>query len=79
MTQAYSFGLLQLLCELLHSLGVFLSHLVYLGLVRPVLVIDGFFQQVHLLLTFCPAEQMDGSRINLVVCSSRSYKNINVI
>ena len=56
---AYSFGLLQLLCELLHSLGVFQSHLLYLGLVCPVLVVHGSLQQVHLLLTFGPADQRD--------------------
>lgn len=54
MIQAYSFGLLQLLCKLLHCLGVFLSHLLYLGLMGPVLILDGSLQQGHLLLTFGP-------------------------
>lgn len=58
--QAYSFGLLQLLCEFLHSLGVFLSHLLDLGLVGSVLVLDGSLQQGDLLFTFGSAEQMDG-------------------
>lgn len=60
--RAYSFGLLQLLCELLCSLGVFLSHLLYLGLMGPVLILDGSLQQVHLLLTFGPG-WMDHARV----------------
>lgn len=51
---AYSFGLLQLLCELLYSLGVFLPHLMYLGFVGPVFLFDGSLQHSHFLLTFGP-------------------------
>lgn len=49
---AYSFGLLQLLGELLRSLGVFLSHLMYLGFVGPVFLFNGSLQHGHFLLTF---------------------------
>lgn len=52
--QAYSFGLLQLLCELLHSLGVFLSHFMDLGLMGPVFLLNGSLQHGHFLLTFGP-------------------------
>lgn len=54
MVQAYSFGLLQLIRELLYSLGVFLPHLLYLGLMGPVLLIHGSLKQGYLLLTFSP-------------------------
>lgn len=52
--QAYSFGLLQLFGELLHGLGVFLSHLMYLGFMGPVLLLNSFLQQGHFLLAFGP-------------------------
>lgn len=52
--QAYSFGLLQLICKLLHSLGLFLSHLLYLGFMGPVLLLNGSLKQGHFLLTFGP-------------------------
>lgn len=52
--QAYSFGLLQLVCELLHCLGVFLSHLLYLGFMGSVLLINSSLQQGHFLFTFGP-------------------------
>lgn len=51
---AYSFGLFQLLCELLHSLGVFLPHLMYLGFMGPVFLVNGSLQHGHFLLTFGP-------------------------
>lgn len=52
--QAYSFSLLKLISELLNSLGVFLSHLVNLGFMSSVLLLNGSFQQCHFLLTFGP-------------------------
>lgn len=55
-TFPYPFGLLQLLCELLYGLGVFLSHLLHLGLVGPTLVVHGLLQQGHLLFSLRPAE-----------------------
>ena len=47
----YSLGLLQLLGQLLHSLRLFLSHLVDLGLMGSVLLLHGPLQNGHLLLS----------------------------
>ncbi len=51
---AYPLGLLQLLCKLLQSLSMFLSHLLHLSLVDTALLLHGFLQKSHLLLTFGP-------------------------
>lgn len=53
---AYPLGLLQLLCDLLESLCVFLSHLLHLSLVDTALFLHGFLQESHLLLTFGPED-----------------------
>lgn len=55
---SHSFGLLQLFCELLHSLSVFLSHLLDLGFMGSVFLLDGSFQQGHLLFTFGSTQQI---------------------
>ncbi len=51
---AYPLGLFQLLCKLLQSLGMFLSHLLHLSLMDTALLLHGFLQKSHLLLTFGP-------------------------
>lgn len=48
-------GLLQVLIQLLHSLTVFLSQFLDLGLMAPPLFLHGSLQHGHFLLTFRPA------------------------
>lgn len=60
--ELYPLGLLQLLIELLHSLAVFLSQVLDLGLVVPSLLLHGFLQQGHFLLTLRPDRHMNTSR-----------------
>lgn len=58
-SMAYSLGLLQLLRDLLQSSAVPLSHLLDLWLVVFHLIIDGFLQLCHLLLSFGPLRGKD--------------------
>lgn len=71
---AYPLGLLQLLCKLLQSLGMFLSHLLHLSLVDTALVLHGSLQKSHLLLTFGP-EKIHILTIRSMV-SSKPFVNL---
>lgn len=57
----YPLGLLQLLVQLLHGLAVFLPQLLDLSLVVPPLLLQGFLQGSHLLLTLRPESRIVGS------------------
>lgn len=53
----YPLGLLQLLGQLLHGLGVLLPHLLDLGLMGLGLILQGLLQDAHFLLTFRPGKK----------------------
>lgn len=59
--ERYPLGLLELLVQLLHSLAVLLSQVLDLSFVVPPLLLHGFLQRSHLLLTLCPEITQTGS------------------